>query len=443
MHSPTLTPRYKAIVVAIFIVFMLLHQADRLLIGQVLEDVQRDFDIDDAAAGALGTGALVVAAICYPIWGYLYDRFARAKLLALASLIWGVTTALGAVVTTFPAFMAARGATGVDDSSYPGLFSLISDYFGPRVRGRINGLLQVTAPIGFVLSLVLVLVLRDAIGWRNIFLLTGTLGVILAVVIWFGVREVPRGSSEPELQSVDADDLPTFKFEWAAVRALLRRRAILPLFLQGFFGVFPLNVIAFWFFTYLGRERGYDETAVFAILTAAIVSMSVGTIISGAIGDRLFQRTPRGRLWMSFIGVLVGAVLLLVTLAMPPETSPFAFGLILTVTAFFTLFSGPNIIATVYDITLPEVRSTALAIQYFIENIGAASAPLLVGSLSTGMGLGAAIALVSVSTLLITALFVLWALAVVPPDIAALRHEMAERAQRIEASTATTAGAVD
>jgi hypothetical protein len=51
------------------------------------------------------------------------------------------------------------------------------------------------------------------------------------------------------------------------------------------------------------------------------------------------------------------------------------FAILLGATAFFTLFSGPNVAATIYDITLPEVRSSALAVQYFIESFGAAFAP--------------------------------------------------------------------
>ena len=74
---------------------------------------------------------MIVAAIGYPIWGYLFDRFARPRLLALASMLWGATTALSAMATTFPAFLIARGSTGIDDSSYPGLFSLTADYFSP------------------------------------------------------------------------------------------------------------------------------------------------------------------------------------------------------------------------------------------------------------------------------------------------------------------------
>lgn len=58
-------PHYRHFVLGVFFVFLLLHQADRLVIGQVLQDLQREFGIDDAAAGAIGTGALVVAAIFY------------------------------------------------------------------------------------------------------------------------------------------------------------------------------------------------------------------------------------------------------------------------------------------------------------------------------------------------------------------------------------------
>jgi len=46
------------------------------------------------------------------------------------------------------------------------------------------------------------------------------------------------------------------------------------------------------------------------------------------------------------------------------------FSIMLIVTALFIPFASPNVIATVYDITLPEVRSTALSIQYFIEMVG-------------------------------------------------------------------------
>ncbi|MDX1994647.1 MAG: MFS transporter [bacterium] len=425
--------RYKALVVGLFLLFMLLHQADRLLIGQVLADVQRDFRINDAQAGAIGTGALVVAAIFYLVWGYLYDRFARAKLLALASFLWGITTALSAVVTTFPAFLVTRSSTGIDDASYPGIYSLASDYFPPRTRGKVYGLLQITGPLGFVVSLVLVLALKDAIGWRSLFLLTGGLGIVVGVLILLFVRDVPRGSAEPELQNVAPEELPTFEFNWAVFRAMLQRRTLLPLYLQGFFGIFPFNVITFWFFTYLERERGYGQEIVFPIMLAAVVMMAIGAVVGGAIGDALFRRTPRGRLTMSLTGVTLAMVLLFVSLNLPQDTPTVLFGAMLALTAFFTLFSGPNVVGTVHDITVPEARSSALSVQYFIENIGAASAPFLVGALSESMGISRAIILVCTGTYVLCALFLVVALRSVPGDIAAMQAQMQQRSQEREA----------
>src|SRR3990172_3915289 len=147
--------KYRGFVVAVFFAFMLLHQSDRLLIGPLTTPIMQTFGIDEVQMGAVSTGALLVAAVMYPLWGYLYDRYARAKLLALASFIWGATTWLNATVRSYPAFLITRSATGIDDSSYPGLYSLISDYFGPKVRGRIYGLLQLTQPLGYLLGTIL------------------------------------------------------------------------------------------------------------------------------------------------------------------------------------------------------------------------------------------------------------------------------------------------
>ena len=238
--------RYRWFVVAIFFAFMLLHQADKLLIGPLTTPIMETFGIDEAQMGAVFTGALIVGAVFYPLWGYLYDRYARAKLLALASFIWGATTWLGAIAPTYPTFLASRASTGVDDSSYPGLYSLISDYFGPAIRGKVYGLLQLAQPLGYMLGLITATLLSGVLSWRSVFYITGSLGVLLSILILIGVREVPRGKSEPEL--ADLEQIGIYRFDWKIAKGLFRKRSLLLLFAQGFAGVFPWNVITYWFF---------------------------------------------------------------------------------------------------------------------------------------------------------------------------------------------------
>ena len=418
--------RYRWFVVFVLFVFMLLHQADKLLIGPLTTPIMETFGINKAQMGAVFTGALVVGAILYPLWGYLYDRYARSKLLALASFLWGSTTWLSAIVPTYPAFLATRASTGIDDSSYPGLYSLISDYFGPRVRGRIYGLLQIAMPLGYILGMVMAAALRDVVGWRGVFYITGSLGVLLSVLIFFGVREVPRGKSEPELAGLE--QIGIHRFDWKIALGLFRKPSLRILFVQGFFGVFPWTVITYWFFNYLETERGYSPDAASMAMGVAVLVLACGYFAGGAAGDFLFKRTVRGRLIVCTIAVLLGAILLVPTIYVPLESRGL-FLVMLSLTALFIPFASPNVIATVYDVTLPEVRSTALAIQYFIESAGAALAPLMAGLIADRSSLKDAILLICVSTWVLCSLFFALAAYLVPRDIKALRQTMRERAE--------------
>jgi len=418
--------RYRWFVLAVFFMFMLLHQSDKLLIGPLTTPILETFGIDEAQMGAVFTSALLVGAVFYPLWGYLYDRYARSKLLAVASFVWGSTTWLSAIAPTYPTFIASRATTGIDDSSYPGLYSLISDYFGPSIRGRVYGLLQLSHPLGYMAGLMVATLLSDVLGWRGIFYITGSLGVLLSILIFFTVREAPRGKSEPEL--ADLERIGIYRFDWKTALALFRKRSLLLLFIQGFFGVFPWNVITYWFFRYLETERNYDQHAVLMTMVPAVLALALGYFVGGMVGDYFFKRTPRGRLLVASTAVLVGAILLTVTIHVPVEDQT-VFLVMLMLTALFIPFASPNVISTVYDITLPEVRSTALAVQYFIENAGAALAPLLAGLIAVRSSLQQAILLICVSTWVLCSIFLAVTAYLVPRDIETLRQAMRERAE--------------
>jgi MFS family permease len=252
--------RYRWFVVVVFFIFMLLHQSDKLLIGPLTTPIMETFGIDEVQMGAVFTGALLVGAFLYPLWGYLYDRYTRSKLLALASFIWGSTTWLSAIAPTFPTFVVTRATTGIDDSSYPGMYSLISDYFGPGMRGKVYGILQLAQPLGYMIGLLAATLLSGVLGWRGVFYITGSLGLVLAVVIFFGVKEAPRGGAEPEMAGLD--QVGVYKFDRKIAAGLFRKRSLLLLFAQGFVGVFPWQVITYWFFRYLETERFYDAQQV-------------------------------------------------------------------------------------------------------------------------------------------------------------------------------------
>ena len=407
-------------------VFMLFHQADKLLISPLTSQIMADFQINEIQMGAVVSGALIVGTIFYPLWGVLYDRFARPKLLALASFIWGCTTWLSAVAPSYGLFAASRASTGIDDSSYPGLFSLIADHFEPNRRGRIYGLLQLSMPIGYLLGMLLALGLSGILGWRSIFYITGSLGILLSGIMLIALRDVPRGQSEPELIGKEA--ITIHRFDLQTALKLFKKKTLWLLIAQGFVNIFPWQVITFWFFFYLESERGYGQGSVLITMVPAVLSLAGGYFLGGILGDAAFKKTPRGRMLVSMAGALIGAILLWITMIIPTD-QPLLFGVMLAFTALFMPMGSPNIVSSINDIALPEVRSTAFSIQYFIENSGAAIAPVLAGYIASQSTMGFAILIISVTARLIAAFFMGWAALVIPTDIQTLRNQMRLRSQ--------------
>jgi MFS family permease len=305
------------------------------------------------------------------------------------------------------------------------MYSLISDLFSPETRGKVYGVLQLTQPIGYLIGMIVALLFTTALGgWRHVFFLTGSLGIVLAVVIFFTVRDVPRGSGEDELQGVETTK---YKFSWKTAATIFQKRSLILVYLQGFFGVFPWNVITYYIFGYLGKERGYSDSTTLLIMGPAVLFMAAGYPAGGWLGDKLFKRTKRGRLIASVAGVFCGMVGLY--LAMHTANSQVAlFAVLLCFTAFFMPFASPNIISTMYDVTVPEVRSTANALENFLESFGAASAPLIAGAIADATSVGNSIILICSIAWLLCVIFLLGAIYFIPKDIAHMHNELEARA---------------
>lgn len=60
-----------------------------------MDDIKKQFDIDDGAAGLLQTAFVVSYMIFAPIFGYLGDRYNRKYIMAGGVLMWSLTTLAG------------------------------------------------------------------------------------------------------------------------------------------------------------------------------------------------------------------------------------------------------------------------------------------------------------------------------------------------------------
>lgn len=163
-------------------------------------------------------------------------------------------------------------------------------------------------------------------------------------------------------------------------------------------------------------------------MAPVILILAGGYFLGGALGDFAFKRTRKGRIIVSSIGVLLGALFLFLAINTPIAARN-QFFILMCLTAIFMPLSSANVIATVYDVTVPEVRSTAQAAEYFIENAGAAFAPILTGMIADAIDLKTAILLICTTAWILCFFFYLGAIFTIDKDAHNLRDQMADRAK--------------
>ncbi|MCX8188284.1 MAG: MFS transporter [Nitrososphaeria archaeon] len=415
--------RYRWLVLSIFMSFVIFHYADKLMISFLTPSIMNEFEISYTEMGMVLTGSLIVASILYPTWGYLYDKYSRTKLISLASFIWGATTWISALARNFFNFLISRSATGVDDSCYPGIYSVVSDYFKPAERGRAMGLLYASNVTGTILGSLISLFIGSQYGWRYAYFFTGSIGIIIALMIYLFVRDPQRGISEPELESFSK--ITVYRISRENIINVLRKRTLLLLYIQCFSAMFAWQAIIYWMFSYLVNVRNYpnDEATFFMIIL--MVLMTIGYIVGGVFGDFLFKKYRRGRLLFSTLIVFASAILITLTIY---AGSKDIFQYFAIITASVIPMASANVIATINDVTEPEARSLAISIHEFFGNVGSSLSPLAAGIIADVYGLGVAIASISSTAWLFCGIFLFIASLFVVKDMDKLRNLMRERA---------------
>ncbi len=425
--SKLISLRMAWVVAVILFLFRTFHEADKFVISAVLPQIIEEFQMDYVLAGALFTATTILSVGFYPVWGYLFDRYSRRLLITLSGILWGLTTWLNTLPRTLSGFFITRTLTGVDNTPPAGIHSLLSDYFPPKKRGKPFGLISAAGAFGALIGTVAGVALGYAYGWRNLFLLTGGLGILMAIVVYFFVRDIPRGSSEPELSGLTLKE-ELYRIKIRALFTLIKKPSLLFLSLQGFFGVFPWQTLAAWTVTYLLMERGFDGFQVVLTMSLWLTMMILGNFVGGAIGDFLYARNLSGRPIVGAVVVFLSALTIYIVIMWPKE-DVVGFIIVGTVACLIFPMAGPNVSASITDIMEPEARSWADSLLRIFETAGSSTAPLIVGYLADLYGLGYGILYVSTSTWIICGILFTILAFIIREDIIRLRGKMKERAE--------------
>jgi MFS family permease len=276
-----------------------------------LEPIKLELVLTDTQLGFLGGLAF---AVFYTFLGIpiamLADRRSRVKILAVAMVVWSVMTALCGLATNFVTLLLARIGVGAGEAgASPPSHSLISDYFPVEARATALSIYALGIPIGSMIGNFVGGWGADALGWRTTFFLVGLPGVLVALVIWFTLREPPRGMSDgiavktPQPADAAKADGPAAPSAGEVLKLLWGKRSFRHLSFAAGLHAFVSYGASTWNAPFFIRVHDMPITEVGGWLALVSGIGAIGTFLGGYWGDKLADRTGEKRWYFWVPGI--------------------------------------------------------------------------------------------------------------------------------------------
>jgi MFS family permease len=378
--SPTRPKRLLLLLAAIN--FMNFY--DRQLLAALAEPIKRHFALSDTQLGGLNSAFEIVYPFAALVLGMAADRWVRKYIIAIGVTVWSMATMATGAAGSYLALALTRAAVGLGCGGYgPAAMALISDAFPSSSRSRVVALHDVGLMLGSALGYLLGGLLGQALGWPSPFLIAGLPGLVLGVLAW-KLREPRRGESEYETLGIDPRGVkrparPSITLK--AVRQLLTLRTLQVVYLADILIAFATGGLIFWLPSFMVRLHDYSlrEAGILAGVLQVVTGL-IGILIGAWVADKWTERHPGGRMLTLGAGFLIGTPLAVIAI-LTPNATLFGVAAGLAVIAYSVYF--PCLTPQIHDVTPPELRSTALAINILLGHaLGNSLSAPFIGMLS-------------------------------------------------------------
>jgi len=217
-------------------------------------------------------------------------------------------------------FVTIRGLLGAGQAAdWPSSVYAIREWFPDAERGKANSILLGGLYLGPIIGGPLTVLIVQTLGWHWAFYLYGIVGIVTAVLWWRYFRDSPARHpmiSRAEAEHIERGQTITAVREEgpSAWRRFIRSPQFWAIGLQYFFLILIQSFYTTWLPTYLVRERHFSLTAMGWLSSLPFVALFVMVFVTGAVADRIYQRTQSkwlARVPLAMAGFVVAALFLI------------------------------------------------------------------------------------------------------------------------------------
>lgn len=212
--------------------------------------IQQDFGVEDPHdvtmwAGIIFGANFLTAGLVSPIWGNLADKHGRKIMILRSGYFMSITVALTGFAGSLWQLLGLRLINGLVGGIIPASTALVASSVPKEKIGWAQGLLQSFITAGTIMGPLFGGIMADYIGFRMIFVVTGSLLFVSTLVITFTVHEKFTPPEKQERSSLREDfqlifsskELPTLFFVTVMIQfALLSIMPVLPIYISQLLG---------------------------------------------------------------------------------------------------------------------------------------------------------------------------------------------------------------
>lgn len=350
---------------------------DRQILVILAEPIKADLGLSDTQLGLL-TGlafAALYITLGLPI-ARLADKGNRKNIVAISLAIWSFMTAISGSATNFLQLFLARVGVGIGEAGgSPPSHSIISDYFPPKKRATALAIYSTGIYIGILLGFVIGGVIAKYYGWRIALYSIGIPGILLAVILYFTVKEPVKGQSD----SLGTSDKTPKLMD--VFKTLFRSKSFVFAALGTGFLAFGSYGTGNFMPSFLQRVHGMDiATAGYLLGLVFGVGGGLGILLGGYLADRFGAKDMRWYLWIPMITGFTSLIPL--AIALFAVTIELVIGMIFLSVLLLGFYLAP-VIAVTHSLVNARMRAFSSSVLFLILNfIGLGLGPLIIGYIS-------------------------------------------------------------
>ncbi len=308
--------RYQ--VVLIFVIFAIITYLDRNSMSSLSKGIAAELGLSKTQLGFIFSAFSLAYGLFEIPTGMMVDKIGPKKTLFRIVVWWSVFTLLTGLASGFYFLLIVRFLFGAGEAgAFPTVSAAISRWFPVSQRASIQSVVWMGSRMGGALAPIVSIYLAGEYGWRTVFYIFGSIGLVWAAVWWFWFRDEPRdmpGIDPEEVAYIESTrSIKSTSHTLLPWKTVLKNGNLWALMGMYHFLLYGAYFYMSWMPEYLEKGRGIAKEDLGWMTSLPFVVGMLGCLAGGFASDYLAKTKGLkfGRRYVGMFGLVMAGICML------------------------------------------------------------------------------------------------------------------------------------